>query len=79
MLRSIIRQAAKPLARNNLTRRTLYSSPASFSDAIFVVKKRKKRIDMYLTFLNIQIISIIHTAPRYSRKQCQHSFRIHRG
>ncbi|CEG70926.1 Putative NADH-ubiquinone oxidoreductase 24 kDa subunit, mitochondrial [Rhizopus microsporus] len=36
MLRSFIRQAAKPLVRNNLTRRTLHSSPASLSDAIFL-------------------------------------------
>ncbi|CAO3701112.1 unnamed protein product [Rhizopus stolonifer] len=36
MLRSIIRQAASPLVRSNFTRRTLHSSPVSFSDALFV-------------------------------------------
>jgi hypothetical protein len=41
-IRSLIRQAAKPMAaRNAFAKRTIYSSPASLSDAIFVVKYTK--------------------------------------
>ncbi|KAG1471464.1 hypothetical protein G6F56_002103 [Rhizopus delemar] len=42
MLRSIIRQAASPLVRSNFTRRTLHSSPVSFSDALFVHRDTDK-------------------------------------
>jgi NADH dehydrogenase (ubiquinone) flavoprotein 2 len=36
-MRSLVRQAAKPLARNAFAKRTIYSTRASLSDAIFVV------------------------------------------
>ncbi|KAI7899715.1 thioredoxin-like [2Fe-2S] ferredoxin-domain-containing protein [Cokeromyces recurvatus] len=35
-MRSLVRQAIKPLTRNSFAKRTIYSTPASFSDAIFV-------------------------------------------
>lgn len=37
-MRSLMRQAAKPMARNAFNKRTIYSTPASLSDALFVVK-----------------------------------------
>lgn len=38
-MRSLVRQAAKPLARNAFAKRTIFSSPASLSDALFVVRR----------------------------------------
>lgn len=40
-MRSLIRQAAKPMARNAFAKRTISSSPASLSDALFVVRHDK--------------------------------------
>lgn len=36
-LRSLIRQAAKPMARSAFAKRSLRTSPAALSDALFVV------------------------------------------
>lgn len=41
-MRSLIRQAAKPMARNAFAKRTISSSPASLSDALYVVRHDDK-------------------------------------
>lgn len=42
-LRTLIRQAAKPMATNAFAKRSISSSPACLSDALSVVKKKKKK------------------------------------
>lgn len=59
MLRSIIRQAASPLVRSNFTRRTLHSSPVSFSDALFVVKKRQKYLNIFVILMSVISITFL--------------------
>lgn len=39
-MRSLVRQAAKPLARQTFAKRTISSTPASLSDALFIVSKQ---------------------------------------
>jgi hypothetical protein len=39
-MRSLVRQAAKPLAYNSFAKRTISSSRAALSDALFVVNDR---------------------------------------
>lgn len=42
-MRSLIRQAAKPMARNVFAKRSIYSSPACLSDALSVVRIEGKK------------------------------------
>jgi hypothetical protein len=72
-MRSLVRQAAKPFARNAFAKRTIYSTRASLSDAIFVVmcqytKEMHKCLILTCLFnqLNSTIIQLT-TQPIYQR------------
>lgn len=61
-VRSLVRQAAKPLARNAFAKRTIYSTRAALSDAIFVVicqyKINQTSLDINLLFYSTTLYQL---------------------